>query len=109
MHTWSLPVSRFGQRSALGHLQPLKVPRNPRYTVDVTRQAWRVHVTCAQHYLQPQFAAARGMWQVTLEKIATTYNNYYEFGMSKDISQVPPTGMTASVERYATRLVHCTR
>lgn len=52
----------FGQRSPLGHIQPLSVPRNPRYTVDVTRQ-------------------------VTLEQIATTYNNYYEFGMSKDISE----------------------
>jgi hypothetical protein len=28
------------------------------------------------------------MSQVTLEQIATTYNNYYEFGMSKDISEV---------------------
>ena len=38
------------------------VPRNPRYTVDVSRQ-------------------------VTTEDLATTYNNFYEFGMSKDISQ----------------------
>jgi len=51
----------FGKHSPKGHIQPSLLPRNPRYTVDVTRQ-------------------------VTLEEVSTTYNNYYEFGMSKDIS-----------------------
>ena len=50
---------KFGLASPVGWPNPLSVPRNPRYTV--TRDE-------------------------SLESFVTTYNNYYEFGLSKDIS-----------------------